>query len=491
MVQPLSHLRDRAKENWLLGCDRAQLIELTESRFQALQNHIFRSGSPPTVLLGEVEPLAFLAGFVAATATQCPVFLGNPYWAEAEWQQVLHRVQPDIVWSHLNQRPSQEDSASISAPNLFTPNDSKPSPQPGWIMIPTGGSSGQIRFAIHTWQTLLASVRGFKQYFQIEQINSYCVLPLYHVSGLMQFIRSFTSGGKLVILPFKKIETSKGTESGKDIVDAQEILLPEFVLSLVPTQLQGLLQSSQSTCWLSRFHMVLLGGAPAWSDLLATAKRQKIRLAPTYGMTETASQIATLKPEDFLRGQTGSGQQLPHAELTICDREGRSLPPHQIGTVTVQASSLALGYYPERFHQAVFQTDDLGYLDADGYLHIVGRNSQKVITGGENVFPVEVEAAIRSTQLVRDVCVFGLPDAHWGEAVTAAYVPISPDITIAMLQTALEPHLSKFKRPKYWIPLSQISRNAQGKVNYQQLKQLSASQTLTSIACTSSIPMTK
>lgn len=472
MVEPLSHLRHRAREDWLLGWDMSHLVELTESRFQVLQAQARRSSSKPTVLLSESEPLAFLAGFVAASAAECPVFLGNPHWVDAEWQQVFSMVQPCCVWGRI----SQGVSVPSVLPNHFTPNHFAPNPsifsaQPGWIMIPTGGSSGQVRFAIHTWKTLLAAVSGFKQYFHLEQINSYCVLPLYHVSGLMQFMRSFTSGGKLITLPFKTIEPGSGTEPGKDAAEIQELLLSDFFLSLVPTQLQRLFQSPQSTRWLAKFRAVLLGGAPAWSDLLATAKQQKIRLAPTYGMTETAAQIATLKPEDFLCGKTGCGQRLPHAEITICDRAGRSLPPHQIGTVTVQASSIALGYYPEPLHPAAFQTDDLGYLDADGYLYIVGRSSHKVITGGENVFPAEVETAIRSTQLVSDVCVFGLPDADWGEVVMAAYVPSSPDVTIAMLQTALESHLSKFKRPKHWIPLTQIPRNAQGKVNYEQLKQ--------------------
>ena len=74
-----------------------------------------------------------------------------------------------------------------------------------WIMIPTGGSSGKVRFAIHTWETLIASVRGFTEHFLINHVNSFCVLPLYHVSGLMQFMRSFTTGGKLVILSLKEL----------------------------------------------------------------------------------------------------------------------------------------------------------------------------------------------------------------------------------------------------------------------------------------------
>lgn len=465
MVEPLSHLRDRAGENWLIGCHTQQLIDLTESRLQALQQ--FQSKALPVVLLSEPEPLAFLAGFIAACSIQCPLFLGNPNWVEAEWQQVFSLVQPDLVWDSSKpedfaerlRKHNVDQTERLSAKLQTLPF----SPQPGWIMIPTGGSSGRIRFAIHTWNTLTASVTGFMQHFQVTQINSFCVLPLYHVSGLMQFMRSFVSGGKFITLPFKSIEMDKAVAA---------VFPADFFLSLVPTQLQRLLQSPTLTQWLAQFHTILLGGAPAWTDLLNTARQHRIRLAPTYGMTETAAQIATLKPEEFLHGYMGYGRTSPHAQITIRDQQGRSLPPHQIGTVTVQATSLALGYYPGRFQDAAFQTDDLGYFDADGYLHIVGRNSHKIITGGENVFPVEVETAIRATQLVSDVCVFGVPDTNWGETITAAYVPISPEVTIAVLQTALEPRLSKFKRPKHWMPLSQMPRNDQGKVNYEQLRQV-------------------
>jgi O-succinylbenzoic acid--CoA ligase len=205
----------------------------------------------------------------------------------------------------------------------------------------------------------MASVEGFCDYFEVELINSFCVLPLYHVSGLMQFMRSFTTGGKLVVLPFKTLETGD-----RSFVDPEV-----FFLSLVPTQLQRLLDSGEtahpvnqnsklssvaaqsatqnSIAWLARFHTVLLGGAPAWSDLLDRARSQRIRLAPTYGMTETASQIATLKPDDFLNGHTNAGQVLPHAQITIRNPSGEILSPHQIGMITIQATSLAWDYYPE------------------------------------------------------------------------------------------------------------------------------------------------
>ncbi|MEW5861188.1 MAG: AMP-binding protein, partial [Cyanobacteriota bacterium] len=227
------------------------------------------------------------------------------------------------------------------------------------------------------------------------------------------------------------------------------------------------------TAWLSRFQTVLLGGAPAWIELLEEARRHSIRLAPTYGMTETASQIATLKPEYFLNGTNNCGQILSHAKVTIYSSSSEILEINQVGTITIQSGSLALGYYPEKFpNQQYFQVDDLGFIDKQGNLNIIGRSSNKIITGGENVFPSEVEAAIRATGLVDDVCVIGLADSNWGQVVTAVYVPSKSDISTYTLQIEIEDKLSKFKRPKYWVPVETLPRNAQGKVNREQLQKI-------------------
>ncbi|HEY9660418.1 MAG TPA: 2-succinylbenzoate--CoA ligase, partial [Allocoleopsis sp.] len=393
-----------------------------------------------------------------------------------EWQHVLQLAQPDLIWStdkECRSIKAWRESKILSGmpsrainPNskIQNPNSKIQNPQ-GWIMIPTGGSSGHIRFAIHTWETLAASVVGFQQYFNVDRIHSCCALPLYHVSGLMQFMRSFLSGGKLAIVPSHHLSTF-----------IHQIDPTSFFLSLVPTQLHRLLHQSElhhpeTIDQLARFHTILLGGAPAWDELLQTARQQGIRLAPTYGMTETASQIVTLKPEDFLQHQTGCGRVLSHAQIEIRDPKGQPVPMGEIGTIAIHADSLALGYYPDRFTSEWFVTDDLGFFDPQGYLHIVGRNSRKIITGGENVFPTEVEAAIRSTQLVKDVYVLGLPDSEWGERVTAVYVPIEADVPIEALQTALSTRLTKFKQPKTWIALPELPRNAQGKVNDKQVRQ--------------------
>ncbi|GAX37514.1 2-succinylbenzoate--CoA ligase [Nodularia sp. NIES-3585] len=449
---PLFYLNQLAETDLLIGDHNHPFQKIASELYLELQQ-LLASGNTPKIILAEREPVRFLAGFIAACAAGCPVFLCNPDWGKQEWQQVLDLVQPDIIWGL---------EIKISPHNI-----SNHSP---YIMIPTGGSSGKIKFAIHTWETLLASVQGFTEYFQLTQVNSFCVLPLYHVSGLMQFMRSFTTGGKLAmpsasvaIAPLKTLASSP----------EYQIKPANFFISLVPTQLQRLLENSELTQWLSQFKTVLLGGAPAWDELLEKARFHRIRLAPTYGMTETASQIATLKPDDFLNGKINSGQILPHAQIKIRNQQGEILNTNQTGNITIQAQSLALGYYPQTWkNRHYLQVDDLGYLDPQGYLNIIGRSSDKIITGGENIYPGEIEAAIRSTQMVSDVCIIGLPDKHWGEAVTAIYIPKHPQISSLILQTELNQKLSKFKLPKHWISVTTLPRNPQGKINRQQLQKI-------------------
>lgn len=479
----LDGLLSRLDSFEVIGLDAAELFDRATQRQQQLQAqpHL------PTVLLAEADPTDFLAGLIAAVSTQSSVILGNPTWSDREWQQVFEQVCPDLIWA--------DGSPAILGSDRLPSAAASPTvrPEPGWILIPTGGSSGNIRFAVHTLHTLTTSVRGFQDYFEVERIDSCCILPLYHVSGLMQFWRSFLTGGKLAIFSYSSLLEALSSESpvavhagwssdakpssqtsvGSALSDSMSSICSgllgvqenAYFLSLVPTQLQRLISHPAGRTWLQSFATIFLGGAPAWPDLLDTARSHRIRLAPTYGMTETAAQVATLKPDDFLGGKTGCGQVLPHAAIGFRDQ-----------SIVIRSPALMLGYFPKvkdsSEAMAEFLTDDCGYFDADGSLQITGRSSQKIITGGENVFPIEVETAVRRTGLIRDICVIGMPDQTWGEAVVACYVPTGPEVTPADLKAAIAPLLSPFKRPKQWILVDQIPRNAQGKINYAQLKVL-------------------
>jgi o-succinylbenzoate---CoA ligase len=402
---------------WLVNYDGELIIN------QAAQKLAELTRSPANFLLiSTPDPIEFIASLMAGWRSGVSIFLCNPLWGEAEWIQVAKLTA---------QVDSQQHQHTI--------------------MIPTGGSSGEIKFAIHTWSTLSASAWGFQEFYQVTEINSICTLPLYHVSGLMQLVRSILTDGKLVIVDFKQF--------CEDPQIINQLDLTDYFISLVPTQLTKLLDLDAQ--WLTQLQTILIGGAPPSMELLVKARKAKLPLALTYGMTETASQITSLKPAEFLAGNNSCGRVLPHVkiELGSPDRE-----------IKISAKSLMLGYFPTLDSPTYFQPDDLGLFDADGYLTILGRTSSKIITGGENVLPIEVVNVIMATGLVADVWVVGCPDRYWGQVVVAIYVEKDRPITGDLITQAIVGQISKYKIPKQWIAIDRIPRNALGKVLIHELE---------------------
>ena len=196
MSSLLTLLHQRCQEDWLIDYDRNKfyrVVETYRTQFQKLtQEH-----QSNQLLLNEREPWHFLALFLGAIAADCSVFIANPDWQAQEWHQIHRFITPDSKDAFAGVIGSQPYHVlPASTENAAIPRRS--------ILIPTGGSSGNIRFAIHNWQTLSESVRGFQEYFQEEVINSFCMLPLHHVGGLMQFLRSLITGGKFALLPFSR-----------------------------------------------------------------------------------------------------------------------------------------------------------------------------------------------------------------------------------------------------------------------------------------------
>lgn len=413
----------RIESGWLVNFPSADI-----ARLHRLVDHKicqFSQSPPDFISIETTDAIEFIAYFMVGCRLGLPMFLYNPAWGTLERAQVARLIATANLAQHQHQ-----------------------------IMIPTGGTSGVVKFAIHTWETLSASVYGFQKFYQVAEINSICVLPLYHVSGLMQLMRSLLTDGHLAITHFTYLTSLPGS-----------IELDQYFISLVPTQLQKLLTSDADL--LKQFHTILLGGAPPTLELLTQARLAQLPLALTYGMTETASQITSLKPAEFLAGNQSCGRVLPHAEICL-----RATATDGIGTISIKSTSLMLGYFPATNPVTSFEPDDLGKIDSQGYLTILGRDSDKIITGGENVFPVEVMAAIIKTGLVRDVWVVGVADIYWGQKVVAIYTPIDLKITTEMIAIAIADKISRYKIPKAWIQVTQIPRNALGKVSNQAVAAL-------------------
>ncbi|MEO1620545.1 MAG: AMP-binding protein [Cyanobacteria bacterium J06632_3] len=451
----------------------ARLLEQVEKRRDQLVHYAEKCGvdtpSALMVLVAGSDPVDFLSGVWAALLEGWTLALANPRWGIQEWQSAKNILHPTLFWHTSTSFDAAQGISKFDAAQDISQRPNTPA-----ILIPTGGSSGQIKFAHHTWQTLVTAVVGFHHHFLPCQlpIHAYCVLPLHHVSGFLQVLRTALTNGQLFLTCFKPLLIHRSSFT----------VHPSSFISLVPTQLDRLLRADRAP-WLSTFHTILLGGAPLWPDLLVRAIAHQLPLCFSYGMTETAAMVSATDPQQtFLPGdrQLGSGHAMPHAVIQI-ERAQQSVAVGEIGQVVVRSGAIAHGYYGMSsacFAANTFYTDDLGYLDTDGTLHITGRASSKIISGGENIFPAEVESALRSTGQVTDVCVIGLAHPDWGEAVSAVYVPKDASVSAESLKAALvevsetegSALLSRYKVPKYWFSVTRLPRNAQGKLNRSALR---------------------
>lgn len=347
------------------------------------------------------------------------VFLRDPHWSESE------RAQAGGLMARAESMRSESGD--------------------GWLCVRTGGSGGGVRFARHDERTLGAAVDGFCRHFGIKRVNAVGVLPPWHVSGLMARFRCVATGGEYTDCAWKALEAGRFPRVGDG-----------WVLSLVPTQLQRLLGSSEAVGWLRRFAVIFIGGGPVWAELTEMAARERLRISLSYGMTETAAMVTAQRPEEFLAGDRSSGSPMPHARVAI----GVG------GEVRVAAESLFRGYFPELRAPGNFVTQDLGRIDEAGKLHLLGRADALIISGGKKVSPGDVEAELRASGEFEDVVVIGVPDAEWGEKVVACYPATGPTPDLEKASAKL----ASWQRPKRFVALESWPRNAQGKIDRSALR---------------------
>ena len=383
-------------------------------------------------LVCEKDNLRLLAQLAVTVARKIPVFLGNPNWKDGEWEQVRAQGVPTKF-------------AELNAPSL-----QKARPSPGEFYIPTGGSSGAIKFARHTVATLCAAADALSHFFEGRKIHSWSPLPAYHLSGLMPWLRALRSGGKVYV--------------GKDAEVLNEF--PEeglLTTSIVGTQLARMMEDVDRS-FLRSFDILFIGGSPVHGELLRKACEQRIPLSPCYGSTETAAMISCLRPEHFLQGRINAGALLPHAQVK-CDETGR---------IHIHASSLFQGYWPEPAKEITtfWQTDDLGILDPEGFLQIRGRADHIIISGGEKIEPAQVANEVVLLPGVSDAIV--VPENHttWGQQAVCILTLENPEVSTDDLAAELKTRLASFKIPKRWIVVDSMPYSAHGKRDPALISQL-------------------
>ncbi|MCA9934119.1 MAG: AMP-binding protein [Ardenticatenaceae bacterium] len=361
----------------------------------------------------------------------------------------------------------------------------------------TSGTSGKpkgvpLTFANHFYSAMASAYRLGVQPDDVWL----SVLPLYHVGGLAVIFRSCLYGTAVSLHPRFHL----------DAINHDLDNNPITLISLVPTMLHRLLQTR--THWPPALRLILLGGAAApvelvkranalprkWSMVnsqLPIANEEKLTIgnwpltidhspplvATTYGLTEASSQVATMLPADAARKPGSVGKPLMFTQVKIVHENGEERPSNQIGEVVVTGPTVMVGYWNAecgmRNAESSIHTGDMGYLDDDGDLWIVQRRSDLIVTGGENVYPAEVEGVLRGHTAVTEACVVGIPDAEWGQRV-AAMVQVQPGQTVTQtdLIAFCRQQLAGYKVPRLVQLVDALPLTASGKIARKQVQQL-------------------
>lgn len=363
--------------------------------------------------LAASQPHAFWSGFLSALKARKPVLLMDPTWPE-KWAKAL------------------ENCLKNKGQALGSPRDGAVLPEGPSIVLATSGSSGRPKLCLHDPATLGAASAAFRDRFAASGIiHAVVVLPQHHVGGLMPVLRAAASGGRVHFADYRNPRS----------LAAAPFPLQQASLSVVPTQLSRMRADPAFLPLLRQFGLVLTGGAHAPANLLQWARRDSIRLAPCYGSTETAAMVTVLDPESFLSGITAVGTPMPHATIRLDARQ----------RVLVASPSNLRAYLPRQdgFSRTPLAMGDIGRIDSNGQLHILGRADRVINSGGEKIHPEQVEAAAIASGLVAAALCHGVADRDWGMRAELKVVPRQePTFTRPRLLAHLRETLPPYAVPK-------------------------------------------
>lgn len=409
------------------------------------------------------------AAFIIDNAEAAALFLGEGFEAAAA---TLGR-RPGLrmcMTAHDAERLLHE-----AARTDFQPSG----PEDAVLQLYTSGTTGNPKGAVLSNRNLF----GLRK-VALDQPHPYTLMdddeailvamPCAHIGGTGLGVMALTAGLPGIVLA--EFEPSRFF----DAVENRGVTR----LFIVPAALQMLLNHPDcAKTDFSRLRYILYGASPIPLELL----RQCIAMfgaefIQAYGMTETTGTVCTLPPEDHsVDGNPrmrSAGKPLPGVEIRIRGSQGETLPAGEIGEILTRSSNNMLGYWklPDATASTMdadgwIATGDVGYLDEDGYVYIYDRAKDMIITGGENVYPAEVESAIYGHPDVLEVAVIGVPDAKWGEAVKAVCVPkpgctIDPDSVIGWARE----RVAGFKVPKSVDAIAALPRNPSGKILRRELR---------------------
>jgi len=339
-------------------------------------------------------------------------------------------------------------------------------PEATAVIIFTSGTSGNSKGVELSFNSLKQSAKNCDQIINHTENSKWLAsLPFYHIGGFSIITRALLHDASIII------PVSLNTSSLADTFDSYK---PNYC-SLVPTQLKRLLDAGVQPN--DELQNVLVGGSVIDQQLIYDAIEKGWHITAVYGLTETASFVTALTEDEIFYKPGSVGKAVKSIRIVIVNDNRHQVDMGEVGFVTISTTSLMKGYYDNerdtenKLENGFFYSDDVGHLDEEGYLYLEARKDDMIITGGENVYPIEVENRIIEHPDVSDVAVFGTQDDEWGEIVCAAIVMKDNNvgITLTDLEEFLEESLASYKIPKKLFIRNELPRNDLGKLSKASL----------------------
>ena len=321
------------------------------------------------------------------------------------------------------------------------------------VIMNTSATTGQFKSVPLRWGQIRAHVQASKEVLgKTEYDNWLMVLPLFHVSGLSILLRSLYNGTAVTILPkYDEAQVLK-------LIESENINM----MSLVPTILTQLEPSISH----HKLRVILLGGEFIPMALIDACEKKSLPIYKTYGMTETFSQSVTFSVLDYPHKRDSVGKPLPGMQVRIDkpDADG-------VGEIHLTGPMVMTGYIDKEPIDGDLNTDDIGYVDEDGFVYILNRRKDLIISGGENIYPKELEDLVYTLPSVKECAVVPVPDPKWGQ-VPALFVAFhdGESMTADEILSFMTKSLAKYKVPKYVKILPALPRNGTGKIVRNELR---------------------
>ena len=329
-----------------------------------------------------------------------------------------------------------------------------------FTMMFTSGTTGNPKAVVHTYGNHWWSAIGSALNLGLDKQDKWLLpLPMFHVGGLSILIRSVIYGMEVYLMEKYNPKHLLQAFTEKDVT----------IASIVTVMLRDLLEELNGAALPEQVRCLLLGGGAVPAPLLQQVKEHQLPLFQSYGMTETSSQVVTLSEADSLRKIGSSGKALFPAAVRIEKPDASG-----IGEIIVKGPMVFHGYddQPEAtsdsFSDGWFKTGDLGYMDSEGFLFVMERRTDLIISGGENIYPSEIENVLLSIQGVEEVAVVGKQDDKWGQ-VPAAFIVTSFPLEEASIMEQLERDLAAFKVPKHILFTDALPKTASNKIQRHAL----------------------